>query len=324
MNDQRSNVLIISAGRRVKLLEGFQSAARRRPPGTSVFCADLNPGMSAACQAAERHFALPHSLDAGYAEALRTLCKQNKIGLVVPTIDTELHSLSEIRDMLAADGTQIMVSNTRFINDCADKRATGNLFHRLGISTPQIFDKINIEYPCFTKPAFGSSSIGARPLMARSENTEALLNEKNRIFMELVPADYHEVTIDMYYDRQSHLRCAVPRYRLETRAGEVSKGVTRRTRVYDTLVERFGYLEGARGCITVQVFDPPDDRPLLGLEINARFGGGFPLTLAAGADFPGWMIDEWLGGLSIDFFDAWEDDLLMLRYDEHRLVRNCA
>jgi carbamoyl-phosphate synthase large subunit len=51
------------------------------------------------------------------------------------------------------------------------------------------------------------------------------------------------------------------------------------------------------------------------LEINPRFGGGYPLTGAAGADYCAWLIAEYLLNKEIGFFDDWEADLLMLRYD---------
>jgi carbamoyl-phosphate synthase large subunit len=56
------------------------------------------------------------------------------------------------------------------------------------------------------------------------------------------------------------------------------------------------------------------------LEINPRFGGGFPLSYSAGANYPGWLIDEYILGKEVPFFDAWEDRLLMLRYDAKVLV----
>ena len=78
-------------------------------------------------------------------------------------------------------------------------------------------------------------------------------------------------------------------------------------------------LPGAFGTIIVQVFvdGPPDDAAtdLAVIEINARYGGGFPLALEAGADFPRWQLEELLGLPSTAAADAWRDGLVMLRYD---------
>ena len=135
-----------------------------------------------------------------------------------------------------------------------------------------------------------------------------------------IAEEFQEFTVDMYYDRKGRLKCAVPRERLEVRTGEVSKGATRKNSLYGLLIENMAVLEGARGCITAQFFFNGRNDTLYGVEINPRFGGGFPLTYAAGGNYPGWLIREYLYGEEILFFDRWENNLIMLRYDAKVLV----
>ena len=104
------------------------------------------------------------------------------------------------------------------------------------------------------------------------------------------------------------------------RSGEVSKGVTRKNSLYQTLLEKMAVLEGARGCITAQFFCNEETGEFYGVEINPRFGGGFPLTYAAGGNYPGWLMREYLGDGEIPFSDDWENNLIMLRYDAKVLV----
>jgi len=87
------------------------------------------------------------------------------------------------------------------------------------------------------------------------------------------------------------------------------------------LIERLKRLDGARGCVTVQVFGDPDTQRVKALEINPRFGGGYPLAQAAGAEFPDWLIREYFLGETVNFFDRWEENLIMLRYDAKVVVR---
>jgi carbamoyl-phosphate synthase large subunit len=57
------------------------------------------------------------------------------------------------------------------------------------------------------------------------------------------------------------------------------------------------------------------------IEINPRFGGGFPLAIEAGADFPKWIIQLLRGSkVNIDI-DQWDDGIVMLRYDDAVFVR---
>jgi len=177
-----------------------------------------------------------------------------------------------------------------------------------------------LTFPCFVKPYDGSRSVGAEKLQNMADLSDAILADQKLMFMEYIDDSHHEYTVDAYFDRYSRLRCLVPRHRLEVRDGEISKGITRKNHVYEYLLGRLMELKGARGCLTLQIFAQPEGRRYAGLEINPRFGGGYPLSYAAKANYPGWLIEEYLLHQDIPFFDAWESDLLMLRYDAQVLV----
>jgi carbamoyl-phosphate synthase large subunit len=314
------NVLILSAGRRVELLLGFQKSLTRWLPDGEVCCADLEPMLSSACMATERRYKLPHCRSPEYKQALTQLCADQGIAMVIPTIDTELMILAQMEPELRAHGTHAIISDANIIAGCRDKRKTPELFAKLGLASPQIYSHDMIEFPCFSKPADGSSSIGAMRIDHESQITDEMHSDPNRMFMQLVPEGLRELTIDLYYDQVGNLCCAVPRERLAVRAGEVAKGVTRKDWVYEKIIAAGNSLPGARGCLTLQLFADDNDKSLHAIEINPRFGGGYPLSLAAGADFPGWLIHEYLLKRKVEFFDSWESDLLMLRYDANVLV----
>lgn len=65
-----------------------------------------------------------------------------------------------------------------------------------------------------------------------------------------------------------------------------------------------------------------DTKRIIGIEINPRFGGGFPLSYQAGANYPKFLIQEYLLNETIEYTNEWEDNLLMLRYDDEILIRN--
>jgi len=317
-----SNILILSAGRRVELLQEFQQAAKALGKGIQIFAADMRPGLSSACQIADQAFILPPVSDISYASLLIELCETRQISMVIPTIDPELPYLSDLTGECQARAIDLIISDRNIVDQCGDKRETGKLFDHLGIPTPEIYQTQNaIKYPCFSKPYDGSSSDGAFLIQDESELTTEMLVDPKRMFMELIPQSYREITIDLYYDRRGDLKALIPRERLETRGGEVSKGVTRRDWVYDELVSRLRHIVGAKGCLTLQVFAGREDHHIQAIEINPRFGGGYPLTCAAGANFPKWLIEEYILGQEVEFCDDWEADLLMLRYDAKTLVR---
>lgn len=319
--NNRSNVLVLSAGRRVELVQAFQQVLQLYFPEAKVFTTDLQPELSAACQIADLSFKAPRVTAPEYIDFIFELCIKNNIGLIVPTIDTELQVLANSRDRFESSGIDLIISSPELIAVCRDKRKTAETYASLNITQPEIYTKSNIIFPCFCKPYDGSCSIGALPLHTPDMLTQELLDDEKNMFMELIGKEYSEYTIDIYYDRNGQLRCLVPRERLEVRGGEVSKGATRKNYVYEYLRARFEGLKGARGCITAQVFANPDTKTIKALEINPRFGGGFPLSHAAGADYTEWLIREYLLNESIPVFDDWENNLIMLRYDAKVLVR---
>jgi carbamoyl-phosphate synthase large subunit len=318
----KRNVLITSAGRRVELLRAFSRDLELRGIGSRIFTTDLNPKMSAACHVADQAFKMPRVTSGEYVEELLRLCEEQSVGLLVPTIDTELAVLSEARARFADSGVHVVVSDESLVAACRDKRLTAGLFHAIGVSTPQHLDRNRLTFPCFAKPYDGSRGVGAVKLNSGSEFTDAFRENPKLIFMEYIDSSYDEFTVDAYYSRHGDLRCLVPRHRLEVRDGEVSKAVTRRHHVYQYLKEKLAKIGGARGCLTVQLFAQPDGGRYAAIEINPRFGGGYPLTYAAGARFPGWLIDEYLLDADVPFFESWEADLLMLRYDAQVVIRD--
>jgi carbamoyl-phosphate synthase large subunit len=233
-------------------------------------------------------------------------------------------------------GTTIALSSGDVVAIAGDKRATHDWLVAHGLpaveqTTPAaaLNDPDTWPFPLMAKPRFGSAGLGVG--LVRDADELALVARHGHELGEIVVqrvAPGVEHTIDVLADRTGRCVCAVPRRRLEVRAGEVSKGVTVRSAALQDLAARVcEALPGAYGALNVQVFvdgdvDEPDD--LAVIEINARYGGGFPLSLEAGADFPRWMLEELLGLPSTSSPDGWRSGLVMLRYDaavfvdEHR------
>jgi carbamoyl-phosphate synthase large subunit len=77
------------------------------------------------------------------------------------------------------------------------------------------------------------------------------------------------------------------------------------------LVKKLG---AGPGVITVQLI-LTKDKKIKFIEINPRFGGGAPLSIKAGADFPKWILQGLCGKNLKIKFDNFENNLTMLRYD---------
>lgn len=320
-----AHILITSAGRRVSLVRFFQEELRKVFPTAKVFTSDANPAYSAACRISDGAFRVPRVTEPDYISQLLQLAIDNEIRVIVPTIDTELQILSQSIALFAMNNIAVVVSDPDLVTIFRDKRKTHTFFGAREIGCAREFEKGKHEIPLYIKPYDGSRSVDNYVIRTAEELTDYHFSNEKLMFLEYLDHAHHtEYTIDLYYDRSGNLKCFVPRQRIEVRDGEVNKAVTRRTKFLFELSKKLAYVKGFRGCITFQVFVNNHSDRLYGIEINPRFGGGYPLSYLAGANFPKWIIAEYLKGEDLPFFDKWEDDLMMLRYDDEVLVHNFA
>jgi carbamoyl-phosphate synthase large subunit len=130
-----------------------------------------------------------------------------------------------------------------------------------------------------------------------------------------------EFTVDVYAGLDGVPRVAVPRQRLQVRGGEVAKALTvRNEAVIGEAMRLVAALRECAGVITCQCRHTPAGDVKF-FDLNPRFGGGVPLAIRAGADFPKWIIQEHLGQRPDVDPSAWESGLLMLRYDAEVFCR---
>ncbi|HBK83901.1 MAG TPA: carbamoyl phosphate synthase large subunit, partial [Flavobacterium sp.] len=276
-----------------------------------------------ACQISDGYKKVLKVTDSEYINELLSICKQWDIKLIIPTIDTELTILANNESIFLEHQITIVLSKLFFVEKCRDKRKINVFFEENNIDIPREINKSNPTFPLFIKPYDGSLSKDIFLINEKSELTKYHLENPKFMFMEYInPAEYDEFTVDTYYNKSGNLKCAVPRKRIFVRSGEINKGVTNRNEIVDYVKNNLSFIEGARGCLTIQFFFSQKMQRIVGIEINPRFGGGYPLSYLAGANFPKWIIQEYILNQEIPYFDAWEDKLLMLRYDHEILVHN--
>lgn len=318
------NILITSAGRRVSLVRFFQTELQKFFPEAKVYTTDANPEYAAACRVSDGFFKVPRVTDPNYINLLLELVLSHNIKLIIPTIDTELLVLSQNIDFFQSKGVTIVVSDFETVKIFRDKRLTHDFFAKYAIGFAKEYTKDNYELPLYIKPYDGSRSVDNFIICTQEQLTDYHFANEKLMFLEYLDHKKHtEFTIDLYYDKTSVLKCLVPRQRIEVRDGEVNKAVTKQAFFIPEIWEKMKHIAGFRGCITFQVFVNLDTQQIYGIEINPRFGGGYPLSYLAKANFPAWIIQEYLlQEKELPVFDNWEKNLMMLRYDDEILVPN--
>lgn len=313
------NILFTSAGRRVSLIRCFRESMHRLGLGGKIFAADAKRDAPALFVADEK-VQLPLLSNPEYFVRLQEFCRDYRIDLVVPLIDPELVLLCRHRDKFSDQGTKLLVCSEETNRICEDKRNTAEFFRQCGIATPKLFTIEEAEQnhdwqkPLILKPASGSGSAGVTCITSVEELRFFWKYLRDPIIQQRMEGE--EYTIDVLVDSAQRAICAVPRLRIETRAGEISKGVTCKHRpIMEAARVVAEQLPGAVGCLTIQCFwDEKQQIPYF-TEINPRFGGGYPLSYTAGADYPGWILANLRGHNFPIKFDGWREDVAMLRYD---------
>jgi carbamoyl-phosphate synthase large subunit len=310
-------VLVSSAGRRVALMDCFRRDAESLGLDLRLIASDMKPDLSAACTVSDAAFAAPPCNQPEFASFIYDLCRNERVDLIVPTIDTELPVFASISGTLEADGTRVILSSKEVVALARDKWRTATELRQFGIATPKTVKASEFDpnddrwvWPLIVKPTSGSSSVGLQ--IVNRENFKPELLGSDVIIQERLVGD--EYTVNIFFDQRGTLRCVTPHLRIETRGGEVSKGETAHQPALEEMGRCVGRaLPGARGPLCFQAIVNSGGVPSL-FEINARFGGGFPLAHKAGAHFTRWLLEEAEGRPS-SAGNNWRSGVRMLRYD---------
>lgn len=300
-------------------MEAFRHAMKELKIKGRILATDVTPA-APALQRADEQFLVPRAGNIEYIPALENIIEQNNVGLVVPLTDLDLRSLARRRERLAECGCTIMIGPEPTVKICRDKRLFSQHLQNAGMLSIRTFSMAQFRrspfYPCFVKPLRGSGGLGTARI-----NSERELRAHIHVFGDqLLVQDYvpgREYTIDVYRTRAGEIKCIVPRQRLVVRSGEVDQGVT----VHDEELiaetrKLVALMEGLWGVFCCQC-RRPEGKPPYFFEINPRFGGGAPLSIAAGADLPKYLLQEVLG-LNIDAkAGEFTPNMLMLRYSSH-------
>jgi carbamoyl-phosphate synthase large subunit len=325
--DRAYTVLVSAAGRRVSLLQTFRDALPAAGLRGRVIACDLD-WTAPAMHVADGGFLAPCCDDPVFPEWAVDLCSREQIDLVIPTIDTELAGWAALHDRLAAKGTVVAVSSPATVAIAADKRLTNEHCRHNGIPCPRqdtvsgALDRPDRwRLPLIVKPANGSAGHGMETVRTWHELELLATRSGDRgvdlVVEELAPGV--EYTVDVYVDGTGTVRCAVPRRRIEVRGGEVSKAeVVRNARIETLATAVIETLPGPRGVLNVQIFDT--GQAALVIEVNARFGGGYPLTWQAGGRYSEWLVREAAFGTPPPAEPVIQNGLRMLRWDTEVFV----
>jgi carbamoyl-phosphate synthase large subunit len=301
-------------------MNNFRKAAKELGLHVNIVAVDMDPLWSPACEAADVAFPVPRCTAEDFMPQMLDICRKQKVDLIIPTIDTELMPYVEHKDMFIKIGTDIHIGDAQFVAVARNKEETARLLQSHNVPVPDSWDatgymekRENISFPLLIKPKDGSCSKGIS-LVSSTEEMQALIEvQKDLLIQEVCKGQ--EYTINCFYDRNGKCVSCVPHLRKFVRDGEVCLAQTERVPAFTAIAHQFSKIfKGIWGCICFQGFKK-DDGSVKIFEINARFGGGYPICDYAGGTYARWLLQD-LIGVDPDYHDDWREGVRMLRYDE--------
>jgi len=285
-------ILLSSIGRRGYLVKYFKDAIGN---AGEVWGADSSPYVPA-FQYCDHVMLLPKVGEAGYAGKLLDLCKKNKINMVVPLIDPELEVLAPQYEKFRSNDVMAAVSPAKTVEIAFDKYKTYLHAKQAGIEVPETVTTIEealkliasgeLSWPVIVKPRKGSASISVNSCDNENELRLAFQSCAAPMIQQFVPGD--EYGYDLFCDIDFKPVSVFCKLKLAMRAGETDKAVSVNDKKLIDL--------GMKIAEAFPMFGPADvdvrtgnNGPVL-LEINPRFGGGYPCSHLCGADFPAKLI----------------------------------
>jgi carbamoyl-phosphate synthase large subunit len=309
------NLLFTSAGSRDYLIEYFAVALG---PDDQVHIGNSDPLCSAFLAPGHR-VVTPLIHAAGYIPFLLDYCEKHRIDGLIPLFDVDLPVLADARDSFAKVGTTVVVSEPEIARTCNDKWLTAQWLQRFGFSYPATFLTLAtaqvaiecgaLEFPVVVKPRWGMGAIGVMTAVNRDELPTIVQYVHRRVFeshlrfesaaapRECIIIQAHaegvEYHLDVLNDFHGRHAATVVKRKLATRSGETDAAVIEDVPALQALGSRLSTHLGHRGNLDVDVCFADGSASVL--ELNCRFGGGYPFAHLAGANFPAAVL-AWLAG----------------------------
>jgi carbamoyl-phosphate synthase large subunit len=271
-------VLFTCAGQRVDIVGAFRQA------GALTVAADVNP-LAPALYHADVHALVPRIEEDDYIAALRELVEAHGVDLVVPLTDLDQVILARAREEL---GALVLLPDAEIVERLGDKYLAHVLLEERGIASPLTWLPNGVpddaEFPLLVKARHG---FGSRHIYRAADAAQL------GFFLGYTPVESivqvclagEEFSIDVFCDLDGKCVNAIPRTMIESKGGESIKGMTIRDKHLIELARDVAERLQLVGPANIQCFREADGEHLV-TDINTRFGGGFPLPLAAGGRYP--------------------------------------
>lgn len=236
--------------------------------------------LAAGFKLADKGYVLPLVSSKNYWKEVQKVLRKEKIEFVFPSSGFETREYAKHKEELAKKGVTVFCSDSGAIETADDKwkfyEAVKNNFP-VPKTTKQY---TQLAFPMIAKPIRGKGSKGVR-LCHNKHDILSIADRRDYIFQEYLPGK--EYTVDVLSDFSGKALCAVPRKRLEIKAGISFKGEVVANKKLEKLAKQVCEYCNMVGQTFVQVREDKNG-DLKIIEIEPRSGGGTFFTTLAGVN----------------------------------------
>ncbi|MDA7558971.1 ATP-grasp domain-containing protein [Flavobacteriaceae bacterium] len=330
------NLLFTCAGRRNYLINYFKDALKGRG---RIFTADMSDTAPAMVDA-DVAITVPSIYNSNYIESLKKIIIEHHIDAIISLNDLELPILSKHKEELETTGAKVIISNENVIDIAFDKVTTFDFISEIGLNTPQTYTTISkakeaifngtLKFPLVVKPRWGSASIGIDFPETEEEldlafrlqhiklkksilNTVSEQDLENAVLIQ-EKMNGKEYGMDIVNDFEGNYYGTFVREKVNMRSGETDKAIS----VIDKRFDEIGAIISRNlkhvGSLDCDVFIT--NNKLYVLELNPRFGGGYPFSHEAGINIAAIYIDWLLGKKNIKQHNNYKSGMLFSKCDK--------
>ena len=314
------NLLILSPGRRVEIVEYFKETFHAA--GRKVYTLDMSP-CAPALYSGDEFFRIDKDFDHldKYINDILGICKEKNISVILTLIDPELVLLSDYKELFESNGIKLILCDLTFIKQTFDKFGFYNTYKDIIklVDTVGSYDDAVAKlesgewsFPLFAKLRDGSASIGIKKI-SNYADFEGIKEEKKYIYQPFI--DGSEYGIDAYFDMiTGELVSVFMKKKIAMRAGETDKAISVKSEKVLNEVKKLTGIKGLYGPIDVDVFVSKSGEVFIN-EINPRFGGGHPHAYGCGVNFMQLILNNLEGKKNDPSFNNYKEGIMMLKYN---------
>ena len=317
------NFLILSAGRRTKLVEYFVNEFKGFGKIIATDCDNLAPAL----YVADKGYIVPRIDSENYIEKIKEICEIEDIKGLISLIDPELSLISKNEKEFRKIGVTCFLSPYDITEMCFDKYKMFRFLEENSFNTAKSYinfrefkedyENNKIKFPVFIKPVCGSASIDVKKVNTLEELDFLMNRYDNLIIQEFL--DGQELGIDVYTDIISGEVVSIfAKEKVRMRSGETDKSKSIKCDKLFSIIKDFVEKLGSRGPIDIDVFRINGEYYIS--EVNPRFGGGHPHAYECGENFMKFIKNNLEGKENDINIGNYIEDIYVIKYDTLSII----